>query len=152
MNLTYTNTITADEINFIRKSVGFRQIHTEQLEAGLKGSKVIVAVYDQNRSIGFARLIWDGGCVALIPDLLVIPEYQMQGIEENMINHIFNFLREKLKPGYGIQVDVRAWNNESLLKSFGFQVSTVKKRGLPMHICLTNQVELTDAMFEQSEF
>jgi hypothetical protein len=43
MNITYTNTITADEVNSIRSSVGFRQIHPEQVKAGIDGSTVIVA-------------------------------------------------------------------------------------------------------------
>lgn len=153
MNITYTNTITADEVNFIRASVGFRQIHPEQVKASLDGSVVIVAVNDQDKTVGMARLIWDGGTVALIQDILVVPEYQMRGIETEMINRILDFLHAKLKPGFGIQVDVKAWNNqEQFYESFGFQVSTPQRRGVPMHICLTNQIELTDAMFKQCEF
>lgn len=97
-------------------------------------------------------LIWDGGIVALIPNILVVPEYQMQGIETEMITRIFDFLRAKLKPGFGIQVDIKAWNNtEHFMKSLGFQVSTPQLRGVPMHICLTKQIELTDAMFKVDE-
>lgn len=153
MNITYTNTIKANEVNSIRASVGFRQIHPEQVKAGLNGSAVIVAAYDRDKAVGMSRLIWDGGTVALIQDILVLPEYQMQGIETEMITRIFEFLRAKLKPGFGIQVDVKAWNNqEQFYKSFGLQVSTPQQRGVSMHICLTNQIELTDAMFKQCEF
>jgi GNAT superfamily N-acetyltransferase len=153
MNITYTNTITVDEVNSIRASVGFRQIHPEQVKASLDGSAVIVAVYDQDKTVGMARLIWDGGSVAFIQDILVVPEYQMQGIETEMITRIFDFLRAKLKPGFGIQVDVKAWNNqEQFYESIGFQVSTPQRRGIPMHICLTNQIELTDAIFMQCGF
>lgn len=153
MNITYTDTITVDVFNSIRASVGFRQIHPEQVKASLAGSAVIVAAYDHDKAIGMARLIWDGGSVALIHDILVATEYQMQGIETEMITRIFDFLHAKLKPGFGIQVDVKAWNNqEQFYKSLGFQVSTPQRRGVPMHICLTNQIELTDAMFRQCEF
>ena len=61
MNLTYTNTITADEVNAIRASVGFRQIHPEQVQAGLDGSTFIVAAREGDKIAGMARLIWDGG-------------------------------------------------------------------------------------------
>lgn len=153
MNITYTNTIAADEVNSIRASVGFRKDHPEQVKAGLDGSSLIVAAYDQDKIVGMARLIWDGGSVALIHDILVVPEYQMQGIETEMITRIFGFLRAKLRPGFGIQVDVKAWNNqEQFYESLGFQVSTPQRRGVPMHICLTDQIELTDAMFKQCEF
>lgn len=72
MNLTYTNSITADEVNAIRASVGFRQIHPEQVQAGLDGSALIVAAREGDKSVGMARLIWDGGAVALIQDILVV--------------------------------------------------------------------------------
>lgn len=153
MNITYTHTITADEVNSIRASVGFRQIHPEQVKAGLDGSTIIVAAYDHDKAVGMSRLIWDGGTVALMQDVLVVPEYQMQGIETEMITRIFYFLRDKLKPGFGIQVDVKVWKNqEQLYENLGFQVSAPQQRGVSMHICLTDQIELTDAMFKQCGF
>ena len=153
MNIIYKNIISADEVNYLRKSVGFRQIHPEQLQAGLEGSTLIIAAYNQDRIVGMARLIWDGGCVALIYDIFVVPEYQMHDIKTLMINRIIDFLQSKLKPGFGIQVDVKAWNNQiNFYENIGFQVSTHQRRGIPMHICLTNQIELTDKIFKQCDF
>lgn len=153
MGITYTNSITAESANSLRASVGFRQIHPEQLQASLDGSAFIIAAHDQGTPIGMARLIWDGGSVALIHDLLVAPGYRGQGIEAGLVKPIFDFLSSKLKPGYGIQVDIRAWRSqEELLAGLGFQVSTPERRGTPMHICLTDQIELTDAMFKQCGF
>lgn len=153
MDLIYTNTITADEVNAIRKSMGWRQNHPEQFQDSLNGSTLIVAAYKEGKAIGMVRLIWDGGEVAVIPNILILPEYQMQGIENEMLSRIFDFLRSKLKPGYGIQVDIRVWNNqEPYYERIGFQASTPQRRGTPMHICLTNQIELTDAIFKQCGF
>lgn len=153
MNITYTNTVSAEEVNLLRASVGFRQILSEQLNAGLKGSALIVSAYDKSRIVGMARLIWDGGTVALITDVLVLPEYKMQGIEEGLIMRLLDFLRSKLKAGFGIQVDVKAWNGqEEFYENLGFRLSTHERRGIPMHICLTDQIELTDAKFKQCEF
>lgn len=45
--ITYNNEITADEVNYLRASIGFRQIHPEQVNAGLRGSAFIV-VDDEN--------------------------------------------------------------------------------------------------------
>jgi len=149
MNITYVNEISAHEVNCLRSSIGFRKINLEQLNASLAGSAYIVAAYSKEEVIGMSRLIWDGGSVALIHDIIVVPQYQMQGIEAEMLNRIFVFLKSKLKPGFGIQVDIRAWNNQvEYFESVGFQISTTQKRGVPMHICLTNQIELTDNMSE----
>lgn len=150
MTITYKNTITAEDVNAIRSSVGFRKIHPEQLQASLDGSAFIIAAYHQNKAVGMAHLIWDSGSVALIHDIIVVPEFQGHGIETKLITHIFDFLNTKLKPGFGIQVDIMAWNNqEKFYESLGFQISTPQLRGIPMHICLTNQIELTDSMFNQ---
>ena len=150
MSITYKDTITADEVNFLRASVGFRQIAPEQIKAGLDGSAFIIAAYVQDQIVGMARLIWDGGIVALIPDVLVLSEHQMKGIEQEMVMRLLNFLRNKLKPGFGIQVDIKVWNHQEVLyESLGFQISTQERRGVPMQICLTDQIELTDAKFNQ---
>lgn len=153
MGIVYANAITQENANAIRAAFGFRRIHPEQLQASLDGSAFVTAAYDQDRAVGMARLIWDGGSAALIHDILVIPEYQGQGLEAELIKRIFHFLHSKLKPGFGIQVDIRAWyDQEKIFADLGFQVSTSERRGIPMHVCLTNQIELTDAMFQQCEF
>ena len=150
MEITYKNTISAEEVNFLRTSVGFRQILPEQINNGLEGSALIVAAYDQQQIVGMSRLIWDGGYVALIPDILVLPEYGSQEIKEKLITQILDFLRSKLKPGFGIQVDIKAWDyQEGFYEILGFQLSTPERRGTPIHICLTDQIELTDAKYGQ---
>ncbi|MDE7304120.1 MAG: GNAT family N-acetyltransferase [Oscillospiraceae bacterium] len=153
MSITYKNTVSAEEVNLLRKAVGFRQILPEQIRAGLDGSALVVSAYDCSRIVGMARLIWDGGMVALITDVLVLPEYKTQGVEQELITRLLDFLRSKLKPGFGIQVDIKVWDNrEAFYESLGFQLSTPERRGTPMHICLTNQIELTDAEFKQCAF
>ncbi len=152
MDIDYRDEITVGEVNAIRKSMGWRQDNPEQLQAALDGSAFIVAAYDGDQAIGMARLIWDGGGGASISNILS-PEYTSQGVEGALITRLLDYLRGKLKPGFGIQVDIRAWSGqEPFYESLGFQLSTPERRGIPMHICLTNQIELTDKMFGQMGF
>ena len=130
--------------------MGWRQDNPEQLQSSLDGSALIIAAYDDDKAIGMARLIWDGGGSASIIGVYIIPDYSKQGIEEKIIETILNYLREKLKPGFGIQVDIKAFGyQESLYQDIGFILSTIERRGVPMHICLTNQIESTDKVFGQ---
>ena len=153
MALEYRNSITPEDVNFLRKSVGFRQIDPEQLSAGLNGSALVVSAYDDASVVGMVRLIWDGGMVALLTDLLVLPKYQAQPVLRDMVLQILSYLKGKLKPGFGIQVDVHAWEQqEVLLRELGFEISTPERRGVPMQLCLTDQIELTDAKFGQCGF
>jgi hypothetical protein len=44
MKIDYKNIITADEVNVIRKSIGWRQIHPEQQQANIDGNTLTIAV------------------------------------------------------------------------------------------------------------
>lgn len=153
MDIIYREDISPDEMNRLRASIGFRQIDPAQLSASLDGSGKVVSAYAGDRAVGMARLIWDGGMVALITDVIVRPEYQARGLEQEMVSRILDFLRGRLKPGYGIQVDVKAWGRqEALYQEMGFQISTQERRGVPMHLCLTDQIEITDAKYKQGDY
>ena len=152
MNITYKNTITANETNAIRKSMGWRQHHPEQAKANLDGNTLTIAAYDEDSAIAMVGLRWNGGSSAIM-SILLNPKYQAQDIEKEFTTRIFNFLRSKLKPGFGIQVDVYVESDQkALYESLGFQPITLENRGIPMQICLTEQIELTDKMFNQMDY
>ena len=93
MNIVYMNDISVKDYNMLRASAGWMAIHPEQAEAGLKGSALVIAAKDGNKTVGTARLVWDGGYAALIKDVLVLPEYQGQGIGAVMMEQIMAFLK-----------------------------------------------------------
>jgi GNAT superfamily N-acetyltransferase len=148
MNITYTNTITVEDYNALRQSAGWIPIHPEQA-AGLAGSALVVAAMDGAKTIGTARLVWDGGYAALIKDVLVLPEYQRKGIGKEMMNLIMDFLCEKLKPGYMIQIDMMAAKGkEGFYEKFGFVSRPRENRGTGMDLWITsNSVNTDHALF-----
>jgi len=140
--IIYKNQISAEDVNKLRTSIGFSQLDKRQIESGLEGSQLVIAAYEE-KVVGMARLLWDGGAVAFILDLMVLPEYKKTNLEKDMVMQILEYLHSKLQPGFGIQVDVKAWKSQiSLYDSLGFVESTWQGRGRPMHICLTDQIEL----------
>jgi len=62
--IRYTDSITAEEYMELRKKVGWMQFPLEQAEACVKNAYMIVCVRDDDRAIGVARLLWDGGYIA----------------------------------------------------------------------------------------
>ena len=152
MNVVYKNTIFVDEVNSIRKSMGWRKIHPEQQQANIDGNTLTIAAYDSDEAIAMAGLRWNGGSFANL-NIVLNPSYQNKGVEKEFITQIFDFLRGKLKPGFGIQVDMNVRSGqEALYESLGFNCATPDNSGVPMRICLTEQIELTDKMFKQMEF
>lgn len=152
MDILYREGMTAEEVNRLREAIGFRRIAPAQLEAGLRGSSMVLAARRGDEAVGMARLLWDGGAVALITDVIVGPDCRDQGLEQALVGRLLDFLRGRLQPGFGIQVDVRAWGRqEAVYAGMGFQPSVRERRGLPMHICLTDQIEITDGMVRQGD-
>lgn len=135
MSIHYTNTISAEDYNVLRVSAGWAPIHPEQAAAGINGSSYIVAAAEGGKTVGTARLIWDGGYAALIKDVLVLPEYQGKGIGREMMNKIIAWLKEQLKPGYILQVDMMASEGkEPFYEKFGFIRRPRENRGSGMDL------------------
>ncbi|MCL2286988.1 MAG: hypothetical protein FWC32_11590 [Firmicutes bacterium] len=143
MNITYRDTITVDEVNAIRKSMGWRQFHPDQMQGIIDSAELVIAAYDGEKAVGFAT---PAGII------LINPQYQFIGIEKEFVTRMYDFVHSKLQPGFGEQIHIRAFGEEqiTLYESLGFQIST--QLGTPMHICVTNQVEITDKMYKQMEF
>ena len=68
MNITYENTITADEVNAVRKSMGWRQWHPEQMQEIIDNAEFIIAAYD-DKAVGVAM---SDGTMLIIPESLNI--------------------------------------------------------------------------------
>jgi len=121
MNITYTNTISVEDCNKLRNSAGWPQMHSDQIKIGLKNSAFIIAAKDGETTIGMARIVSDGGYVVFIVDVLVLPEYQRKGIGKTMMGEIMEYIRDNLKDGYCIQVDLMAAKGkERFYEEFGF--------------------------------
>lgn len=74
-----TNTITPEEYLAMRAAVGWSVFPVEQAIAGLSNSYVW-CIRDEGRPIAIGRAIWDHGYVIYIADVIVLPEYQGQGL------------------------------------------------------------------------
>lgn len=122
MSIVYKNTISVEDYNNLRTAAGWLPINNEQADAGLKGSTHIIVACHEEKVVGTARLIWDKGYGALIKDVLVLPEYQKMGIGKTMINKILDYLKENMKPGWTISVDLMAASGkEEFYKQLGFR-------------------------------
>lgn len=131
----YTDSISVEDYNKLRASCGWPVIHPEQAQAGLNGSAIVISAIDAGRTVGTARLVWDGGYAALIKDVLVLPEYQCKGIGTAMMSKIMDYIKKNLKTGYGIQVDLMsAKGKEGFYEKFGFSSRPRENRGAGMDI------------------
>jgi len=61
------------------------KLSIQELYDALKSSWYLVSAYKSSRLVGFGRVIADGIVHALILDLIVLPEFQNQGIGDKIL-------------------------------------------------------------------
>ncbi len=66
------------------------QLNKAEMKKALENSWYTYSVYDEKKLIGFGRIICDGIVHALILDLIIIPEYQGQGIGKTILTRLVN--------------------------------------------------------------
>jgi len=62
------------------------QATPDELARAIANSWYLVAVYDEDRLVGFGRVVSDGVLHAMIYDLIVAPDYQGRGIGTQVLN------------------------------------------------------------------
>jgi len=70
------------------------QLSPDELIQALRSSWYLLGAYDGERLVGFGRLVSDGIVHAMIYDLIVLPEYQGQGIGGKILERLIEKCRE----------------------------------------------------------
>lgn len=76
------------EILNLYKSVGWVNYvnHPEMLKNAYESSLKILGAYNGEKLLGIIRVVGDGYSIIYIQDIIVLPEYQHQGIGTALIN------------------------------------------------------------------
>ena len=121
--IQYGEYITPEEYMQLRKVVGWMQFTLEQAQACIDKAYMVMCVRDDEKPIGVVRLLWDGGYIAFLSDVIVIPEYQGQGIGRKLVEASIQKLKEGMKPGYKVKLTLNsAKGKEPFYEKFGFKV------------------------------
>lgn len=118
----YVDYVTPEEYMELRKIVGWVQFPLEEAKACIDNAYVVLCVRDDDKAIGVVRLLWDGGYIAFLSDVIVIPEYQGQGIGRKLVEACLQKLKNDLKPGYKVKITLNsAKGKEPFYEKFGFK-------------------------------
>lgn len=121
MILIKENVNNVDEFNYLYDAVGWESYEKEISRKSLKNTLYSVSVYEEDKIVGFGRLIGDGICFVYIHDVIVIPEYQNNKIGTQIMNKLLDKIAEiKLENPY-VRVYLGASNGkEKFYERFGF--------------------------------
>jgi GNAT superfamily N-acetyltransferase len=135
--IQYTDRISAEEYLELRTKVGWMLFPLEEAENCIENAYMVISARDDDRAVGVARLLWDGGYVAFLSDVIVDPAYQRQGIGRTLVNAIIQRIRDDMKPGWKVKLNLNsAKGKEPFYKKFGFDERPNENVGAGMDMWL----------------
>lgn len=116
------NKISVDDFNYLTDKVGWGTRDTKIVTEALNNTLYSVSVYDDNKIIGYGRIIGDKTIFLYIQDIMVIPEYQGKKIGTMIMNYILEKVTEYKKVNPNIRTYLGASKGkEHFYKKFDFK-------------------------------
>lgn len=136
MEYVFGNGLSIEEYDFLRDDAGWEHLNSEQSLLGLKGSAFIASCHDGKGDIaGMARIIWDGGHIAYLADVIVRHDLRGSGIGKRLVGMCCDFVRSCLKDDWKIKIVlVAAKGRETFYEQFGFIARPNERSGAGMEI------------------
>lgn len=122
MQIKYINKApTVDEFNQLTEAVGWGSRENVIVEEALKHTLYSTCAYDEDKLIGYGRIIGDKTIFLHIHDVMVRPEYQGMGIGTGIMNKILDKVNVYRGVNPGIRVCLGASKGkEGFYEKFGF--------------------------------
>lgn len=115
------NTNNVEEFNYLYDEVGWGHYSKEISKKALENSLYSVSIYDEDKIIGFGRIIGDKICFLYIHYIMVSPKYQNQKIGTLIMNKLLEKIKEIKKENPSLRVYLGASSGkEGFYKHFGF--------------------------------
>lgn len=84
--------LEVDEYQFLRNSTTWDSLAHSVVEKALKKDLFSVCILKDNEPIGIGRVVGDGAIYFYVQDVIVLPEYQGQGIGRMIMEYIEQYL------------------------------------------------------------
>lgn len=115
------NNKNIDEFNYLYDAVGWGAYDKEISKRALDNTFYSVSIYDDDKIIGYGRLVGDTICFIHIHDVMVIPEYQSKKIGTMIMNRLLEKIKELQQENPDLLVYLGASKNkEGFYEKFGF--------------------------------
>ena len=121
MILIKENINNVDEFNCLYDAVGWGSYEKNISEKALANTIYSVSIYDDNKIIGYGRLIGDGICFLYIHDVMVDPKYQNKKIGSQIMNKLLEKVKQVKFENPYVRVYLGASKGkEKFYERFGF--------------------------------
>ena len=122
MKINYIEKIpTPDDFNMLTESVGWGKRESNIVEEALRNTLYSLCVYDEDKLIGYGRIIGDKTIFLYIQDIMVIPKYQGKQIGTGIMYKLLEQVDRYKKVNPNIRTYLGASKGkEGFYEKFGF--------------------------------
>ena len=132
--IRFVDFISPEEYLELRRKVGWREFPIEEAQNGIDHAYMIQCVRDGEKAIGVVRLLWDGGYIAFLSDVIVDPEYQGQGIGKQLVKNCIDRVKSDMKSGFKVNICLlAAKGKEPFYTKLGFEERPNERFGAGMN-------------------
>lgn len=115
------NNKNVQEFNFLYNSVGCGAYDKNISKKALDNTFYSISIYDEDKIIGYGRLIGDNICFIYVHDVMVLPEYQSKKIGTLIMSKLLEKINEIKMENPNLRVYLGASKNrEKFYEKFGF--------------------------------
>ena len=115
------NIKNVEEFNLLYDDVGWGAYDDKITQKALDNTFYSVSAYDDNKIVGYGRIIGDTICFLYIQDIMVKPEYQGNKIGTMIMNKLLEKINEIKQENPDLRVYLGASKNrEEFYEKFGF--------------------------------
>lgn len=116
------NEISVSNFNYLTDKVGWGVREENIVLEALNNTLYSVSIYDNEKIVGYGRIIGDKTIFLYIQDVMVIPEYQGRHIGTSIMNKLIDKVNEYKKINPSIRTYLGASKGrEEFYKKFGFE-------------------------------
>lgn len=134
------NVKNIEEFNFLYYSVGWGHYEDIISKVALDNTLYSVSLYDEDKIIGYGRIIGDLACFLYIQDIMVRKEYQGNNVGSKIMTLLLKKIEDYKKFNPTLRVYLGASKNkEKFYQKFGF--ITRKEADLGAGMILANENE-----------
>lgn len=128
MDIRYDSPSAMEYIS-LRLKTGMGTKDLSKAEIALQNSLFIVSVRDNNKLIGFGRIVGDQGITYVVSDIMVDPDYQRKGIGKMIMKEIDTYLEENTDQ-YAYVCLIANKPADKLYSQYGFEYVDPKSCGM----------------------
>ena len=123
------NRPTADQYLHLRAQTDWHPVTVQDVETAMASSLFSLLAVHQNRIIGCARIIGDGGLYFYIQDMIVDHDHRGQGIGTKMMRELLRWLSRHAGDSAFVGL-MAADGAEKFYRKFGFQARAEGRAGM----------------------